>query len=85
MKKYSSGCKLRRIKAVNRNRNEIKFYHLESTIIECIGPFQKCLPIIKKIKKGAPRTAFEIVLYPPSQCASPASAGSHCAGLKSIM
>ena len=52
---------------------------------QCIGPFQKSLPIVKISKKGIPRTAFEIVLYPPNQCVLPASAGSHCAGLKSIM
>ena len=53
---------------------------------QCIGPFKKYQPMIKNFKnKGAPKNAFEIVLYPPSQCALPASAGSHCAGLKSIM
>ena len=46
MEKYSSGCKLRRIKAVNRNRNETKFYHLESTIM--YRSFPKMSPYNKK-------------------------------------
>ena len=84
MKKYSSDCKLRRIKAVNRNRNEPSFTTLNQ---QSVSPFQKCRPIIRNSKKKEDQETRLKLCYTldPSQCASPASAGSHCAGLKSIM
>lgn len=49
MEKSSSGCKLKRIKAVKRNRNETKFCHLASTMYRS---FQKMSAYNKKFQKN---------------------------------